>query len=269
MQDLHFVSEDYAKRKSKDCRLSISIRRDGFSFLITHKRSIEAYAYTTVAENQRNTAFKDFLSLEILQDTFAAVTIIIVTSSFTCVPKKLYDDSMWEDYSELNFEHSGNESVITYESINSEAVVLFPIETELWALCRSAFKEQDVVSYVPQVAPMLEANLQSRSEKVSVFVEQSFFTILYTAKKSLRFCNAFEFKNVNDFTFYLMNAMKQLDIDPMQVHVELSGKISEKSSYFSAIQMFVKNVSVVENTTKMNNFPYMLFYNHCNIALCE
>ena len=93
MQDLHFVSEDYEKRKSKDYRLSISIRRDGFSFLLSSKRAIVAYSYITVPENQRNTAFKEFLSQEILQDTFSAVSIIIVTPSFTCVPKKLYDDS--------------------------------------------------------------------------------------------------------------------------------------------------------------------------------
>ncbi|MBR5433812.1 MAG: DUF3822 family protein [Bacteroidales bacterium] len=269
MQDLHFVSEDYEKRKSKDYRLSISIRRDGFSFLLSSKRAIVAYSYITVPENQRNTAFKEFLSQEILQDTFSAVSIIIVTPSFTCVPKKLYDDSMWEDYSNLNFEHSGNESVITYESLNTDVVVLFPIDTELWALCRSAFKNQEFVSYIPQVAPMLESNVKSRGERLFVFVEQSFFTVLYVSKKNMQFCNSFGFTNVNDFLFYLMNVMKQLNLDPLRIQVELAGKISVKSSYFSAIQMFVKNVSVVENATTMKNFPYMLFYNHCNVALCE
>ncbi|MCQ2959968.1 MAG: DUF3822 family protein [Bacteroidales bacterium] len=269
MQDLIFVSEDYNKRKPKDYRLSISIRRDGFSFLIMYKQQVLAYSYTTVSEENRKTAFKSFLEQEILQEKFAAVTFIIVTPKFTLVPKKMYDDSMWELYSDLNFKKSDSESVISYESENSDVVVLFPIETDFWALCRTAFKEQHVVSYVPQVAPLLEKNIKTRQEKLCISVESSFFTAMLVKGKKLMFCNSFEFSNVNDFLFYVMNIVEQLHLDPQSLQIELSGKISGKSSYFSAIQMFVKNVSMVENDLKTKNFPFSLFYNHCNIALCE
>lgn len=269
MQNLTFVSEDYTKRKSKDCRLSISIRRDGFSFLITHKRSVLAYSYKIVAENERTMAFKEFVSQEILQNTFAAVSIIVVTSKYTLVPKKLYDDSMWERYSDLNFNHDTNESVITYESSNSDIVVLFTIETDFWAMCRTAFKEQPVVSYVPQVAPMLEVAARTRSEKIYISVESSMFTALYAVGKKIRFCNSFDFKNVNDFLFYVMNIYEQLQLDPLTIPVLFSGKISEKSPYYSAVQMFVKYVSMVEREGKDTKFPYTLFYNHWNVALCE
>lgn len=269
MQDLTFVSEDYTKRKPKEYRLSISIRRDGFSFLICHKKKIMAYSYTIVHEEDRKNAFKAFLDQELLQEKFDSVTIIIVTPKFTVIPSKLYDDTMWEEYANLNFQHDETESIISYESNAFDSVVLFPIETDFWAKCRSAFKEQDVVSYIPNVAPVLEYASDFRSATLCLSVESNFFTAVYVKGKDLQFCNSFEFKNVNDFLFYLMNIVEQLHLNPLQLQVEVSGKISEKSSYFSAIQMFLKNVAMVEDDRFEKSFPYTLFFNHCKSVLCE
>ena len=269
MQDLHFVSEDYTKRKPKDYRLSISIRRDGFSFLIVHKDDVKAFSYITVDDETREEQLQKFLNQDIFKETFGAVTIIIVQPNLTLVPKKLYDDSMLEQYAELNFPHSETESVITYETMNSDCVVLFPIEKSVWSLCRLVFKNQEMVSYVPHVAPLLEIGAKNRKEKLYISVESNFFTALYVKHKDIRFCNSFEFKNVNDFMFYLMNIVEQLKLDPVEIPVEIFGKMSENSSYFSAIRLFIKNASVASSPKTNVAFPYSLFYNHCNIALCE
>ncbi len=269
MQDFSFVSESYSKRKPKDCRLSISIRRDGFSFLILYKQNIEAFAYKTVAPNKKDEEFKNFLDQEILQSVFASVTIIVVSQKFTLVPKKFYDDSLIEQYSELNFTASEQESIINYESEKNDVVVLFPIEQTIWTLCRSAFKEQNYISYVPQVAPLLEANCKTRKEKLCISIENNFFTAMYIKGKELHFCNSFRFANVNDFTFFVMNIFDKLHLDTINTPVELSGIIGEKSPYFSALQVFIKNLSIAKSEDFPEKFPYMLFYNHSNVDLCE
>lgn len=271
MQDITYVSENYSSNKSKDYRLSISVRRDGFSFLLVHKRTQEvmAYAYNIVPPDYRNEGFKQFLNQKIFQETFGAVTIIIVSPNFTLVPKKFYDDTLLQDYSQLNFEKSESESIITYESFNTDAVVLFPIDTTIWALCRTAFRNQEMVSYVPQVAPMIESGVKKREEKLMISVENDFFTAVYVRSKELRFANTFSFSNIDDFTYYIMNIVQQLQLDVLQVAIEMSGKITPKSPYFSAIQTYVKNVRMAENPVKLPRFPYMLFLNHCNISLCE
>ena len=270
MRDITFVSETYSKRKPKGYDLSISIRRDGFSFLITYKQEVMAYSYVIAVGEGREAAFKKFLGQEILQSVFNSVSVIIVTPTFTLVPKKFYDDSLVDNFSALNFDKSDSESIITYESVNSDAVVLFPIETSFWAICRLAFKNQTMVLYVPQVAPMLEANMTVRKERLCISVENSFLTALFVKGKELRFCNAFEFRNVNDFLFYVMNIFEQLRQNPLEVEVELSGKINEKSPYYSAIQVFVKNVVIAcPPKEAYEGLPYTLFYNHCNVSLCE
>ena len=269
MQDLSFVSETYSKRKPKDCRLSISVRRDGFSFLIQHKQNVEAYAYTTVPSRDKEEAFRNFLSQEILQQKFGAVTVIIVTDRYTLVPKSFYSDSMVNSYANFNFSTKESEAVISYESINTDAVVLFPIETAIWSLCRSTFKAQEMVSYIPQVAPIMEANFKTKGEKLCVSVENTYFTSLFVKDKQIRFSNVFKFKNVNDFTFYIMNIFEQLHLDPLKVTVELSGKITKKSPHFAALCVFVKHVTIVPSLVTLPKFPHMLFYNHLNSALCE
>lgn len=269
MQDLSFVSENYSKRKPKDYRLSISIRRDGFSFLIMHKDSVMAYAYTNISTDDRVAAFKNFLNQEILQQTFNAVSIIVVTPKFTVVPKKFYDESMLDSYANLNFTKLDSESIIDYQSIADDSVILFPIETELWTLCRIAYKGQELISYVPQVAPMLEANVRSKKPKMHISVENTFCSAVIVKEKKLLFANSFLFRNVNDFVYFVMNTFTQLHLDPLHVDVELSGKIGPKSPYFSALAMFVKNVTMASSSVKAEKFPFTLFYNNCNVALCE
>jgi len=269
MQDISFVSESYSKRKPKDCRLSISIREDGFSFLIVHKREILAYSYVRAPKQTIEESFKNFLAQDILRQTFQAVSVIIVTPSFTFVPKKFYDDSMLQSYVSLNFPENERDSFITYESIETDVVVLFPIPLKLWGLCRTAFKAQDVVSYVPQVAPLLELHCKERKDKLVISVENSFFSALYVKSKEVRFCNAFSFSTVNDFTYYIMNIYEQLHLNPLETPLELSGKISAGSPYFKALQVFIKHVSMVDASDYPATFPLTLFYNHCHIALCE
>lgn len=269
MQDLSFVSENYSKRKPKDYRLSISIRRDGFSFLILHKDAVMAYAYTTISINDRVAAFKDFLNQDILQQKFNAVSIIVVTHKYTIVPKKFYDDSLLDSYANLNFSKDASESVIDYQSVNDDSVILFPIETDLWTLCRIAYKEQEMVSYVPQIAPVLESIIRSKKVKMHISVENTFCSAVLVKDKKLLFANSFLFRNANDFVYFVMNTLNQLHIDPLQVEVELSGKIGPKSPYYSALAMFVKNVTMATSNVKAEKFPFTLFYNNCNVALCE
>lgn len=269
MQDLSFVSENYSKRKPKDYRLSISIRRDGFSFLIVHKDVVMAYAYTTNSSSDRVTAFKNFLNQEILQQKFSAVSIIVVTPKFTLVPKKFYDESMLLSYATMNFTKAEDESIIDYQSVTDDSVVLFPIETDLWTLCRVAYKDQEMISYVPHVAPILEANIRSKKPKMHISVENTFCSAVLIKDKKLQFANSFLFRNVNDFVYFVMNTFTQLHLDPLQVEVELSGKIGPKSPYFSALTTFVKNVTMAPSVVKAEKFPYTLFYNNCNVALCE
>lgn len=269
MQDISFVSESYSQRKPKDYDLSISIRRDGFSFLILYKKEVKAYSYISVPAKNRIEGLKNLLNQDILKNVFATVSIILVNQRFTLVPKKFFDDSLIDSYAELNFKKRNDESVITYESEKCSVVVLFPIENAVWSLCRAAFKEQEIVSYVPQVAPLLEANYKIRKEKLVISVENNFITAVFVKEKNLRFCNSFAFSNVNDFLYYIMNICNNLHLDVLSIPIELSGKISRKSPYFSALQMFVKNVEISENTDYPQDFPYMLFYNHCNVLLCE
>jgi hypothetical protein len=50
----------------------------------------------------------------------------------------------------------------------------------------------------------------------------------------------------------------------------MSGKINEKSAYYTAIQLFVKKVEIANPPKEgCKGLPYTLFYNHCNVALCE
>jgi hypothetical protein len=111
----------------------------------------------------------------------------IVTPRFTLVPKKFYDDTLLDKYVAMNFEKSENESIITYESVNTEAVVLFPIETTFWAMCRLTFKKNESVSYVPQWLQYLKQIVSHVKKNYAFRFENSFFTALFIKGKELRF----------------------------------------------------------------------------------
>ncbi|HIE44957.1 MAG TPA: DUF3822 family protein [Flavobacteriaceae bacterium] len=65
--------------------------------------------------------------------------------------------------------------------------------------------------------------------------------------------NTFEYKTVEDFIYYVLFSMDQLQLNVEDVELELLGKIKEEDGLFIALYKYVRNVSLLKYKPKYNS----------------
>lgn len=285
MQDIFYTQQDYSKQYTHLQKISISLRPDGFSFVIqavdTEKllavfhKNIDA----TIQNLQYILALQDFFAHDLLQQTFQRVTIVYVSPKITIIPSALYSPDTLSLFFQTNHVLVPNEVVLHYKLKQTEGYLVFSIPQPILDVCYSTFGKQ--VYIIPQAAPFLESSsIQNKllpQKQVYVSLENSFFDIAVLEGQKILLYNTFEYANNNDYIYFVMNVFEQLQLHPMEQKIVLSGIISKASHYYESTCMFISHVHIVEPSQSHKDFlqypfehaAYPLFSNLCNVGLCE
>ena len=93
-------------------------------------------------------------------------------------------------------------------------------------------------------------------------------------KKQLVYSNAFHFRAPEDFLYYVIFVMEQLNLNPEEVPVTLLGDISTKTPHFDLIFKYIRNVDfALRNESAQYSYvfddvPGHSFYTLLNPVLC-
>jgi hypothetical protein len=285
MQEISFFHTNFSYNHSKSFDLSVSFRRDGFSFVIINRDDEVLYASyfqpfdESLSQDEYLGACRSFLQHEAFSYSYKHVSCLFATEKITLVPASLCNQDDLRTI--LGFNHSlcEDETVFSYRLINADSVLVYAVSKQLVDYCSERLG--DFVNF-PHSAPLLESSIlhNKLEDSYSVFIslESTFFDIVILNRGQIIMYNTFLFTNINDYVYYVMNVFEQLKLNQMKTPIILSGNISETSSYFDATAMFIKHVSLVQALpvhTKMmsvspfNNIPYPLFYQLFTLHLCE
>ncbi len=283
MKDLHLQHIDFDYSLSETYELSILFRQNGISFIITkHNHEQLLTVHHELFDKNKNTSYNDYCKTvfqhKAFSYTYKKVSCLFSTERCTIVPISLYVQNDLETIFTVNHPLHDKEILESYKIKNAESFIIYPISQELHALCTQKFGAN--LHIYPHIAPLFEsAMLQSKqSEKTQMYIsiQKSFFDMLIVNGSNILFYNTFTFSNINDYIFYVMNVFEQLQLNPMQIPVVLTGRTP--ASYVDATEMFIKNVETISplpSHKKMIqqppfseiSFPYFYSLFCCNI--CE
>ena len=72
--------------------------------------------------------------------------------------------------------------------------------------------------------------------------------------KETVFYNTFEFVSREDIIYYILFTVDQLNLNPEETPIVISGKISKEDEYYKIIYKYIRNVSIfnskIENKSK-------------------
>lgn len=285
MQDIFQIHPDYSNFEITQQAISIALRQDGFSFVIHNleNEKIIGVFYKTFSDTLSRESYLQelelFLNHELVQQQFKSFSILYVTPKITIIPSAIFKTDEIELLYTCNYKLEDFEKIQTYKIKNSESHLVFAISNEILECCKSKIHQN--FNIFPQAAPFIESSiLQNKllnERNIFISLESSFFDILVLDGPKILLYNTFEFSNVNDYIFYVMNIFEQLQLNPLQNKVVLSGKISQSSNYFESTKMFIKHVTTIEPFASQNelfHYPfnkvsYPLFSHLCNLSLCE
>jgi len=79
--------------------------------------------------------------------------------------------------------------------------------------------------------------------KVYAHISTEHFEIVAVENGKLKLYNTFEYNNAEDFIYYILFTLEQLNYDPEKIDVVLIGNISKDDSLYKITYKYIRNIS--------------------------
>jgi hypothetical protein len=234
--------------------LSIQISLSGLSFCILNRQSNSIEYLKNVSFDKKATPFDVLERLITTLDTntifehkFQSVLLIYQNELSICVPKSLFNEDNSADYLKFNAKIL-NTDFIAYDDIlaNNSINVFVPYVN----INNYIFDRFGVFEYKHASTVLIQALIQkeSNSKNVILYVNVSHnqFEIIAVDNGELVFYNSFEYQTKEDFIYFILFAIEQLQLNPETVLIKLMGDISKNDEYFEILYKYIRFVEFIE-----------------------
>ena len=233
-------------------KLSIQVGLNGLSFCALDTISKKILAYENIPFKTASTPYlllkelKAVLNTKNLSHTsFNEVMVVHKNGFFSMVPKPLFNKEELPNYLKFNAKMMANDLVVYDELDNHELVnVYIPyanVNNYIFELFGEfTFKHSGSVL----VSSLLDHTSSSASNYCYVQIAEREMEIVVVSEKKLLFYNYFEYKTKEDFLYYLLFSLEQLNLDREHIQLRLFGQIDEDDDLFQLCHTYVSNVSV-------------------------
>ena len=233
---------------------------DGFSFAILNLQeqkyiALEHYdiknstSYSNLAEQIDLIINKQ----QLLQQNFVSTSIGIANTFNTLTPKALYKKENGKEILAFNHVLLKNETE-TRDWIQSiQAYNSYFIPEELERCFNKYFKS---ILWKHDSSILIESLIHQfklhESERVYISIQNKTFEITILENKHLKFFNSFSYKAAEDLIYYLLFTYEQLNLNPDQTPLIISGEIEEDSEVYKLLYKYIRNISFTKRNPNYN-----------------
>ena len=241
----------------KDLKLSIQLSLDGFSFYILNLNRIhEILFFKEVGFFQKKhspqaleNAIDRLLRQEKLIDKgFGEIELIHDNNLFALVPNEYFDKTHLVDYLKYGIKLFKSD-YITYDSIqkiDAQAVYLPFVNINNYIL--DNFGEFE---YHHASERFLNYCLDTSKDldRLQCLIQINIRSIEFVAiqNNELLFFNNFETHSREDILYYILFSLEQLEINPNQATIKLSGYIRKNENLIRLLKDYIKEVNLVDD----------------------
>ena len=234
--------------------LSIQISLSGLSFFILDKNTKTIDHFKQVTFDKKTTPFEVLERLTTVLNTntiydqqFNQILLIYQNELSSCVPKSLFNEDNCADYLKFNAKIL-NTDFIAYDEItnnNSVNVYVPYININNYIFDRyGAFEYKHASTILIQSLLQIEAN--SKDTKLYINVGKTHFEIIAIDKGQLLFYNTFDYITKEDFIYFILFTIEQLQLNPESILLKLLGDISKDDEFYDIVYKYIRFVEFIE-----------------------
>jgi len=238
-------------------RLSVQVSLTGLSFLVLDLEKQETVFFSEKTFGGTRSPEEVLLEIqeiidktEVLQSNFLKVSVVFANNIYTVVPTTLFDESKLSEYLKFNSKMLAND-YITFDSIdNHEMVVVYVPYVNI---TNYFFDRYGTFQYYHSASIFLKTILDSEKHtivpKVYVHVQDNSFDCIVLRESSLQLCNTYSYRTPEDFIYYVLFCLEQLNLNPDKVIFYLCGDIAENDNIYNIVYKYIRNVKFVDMST--------------------
>jgi len=227
--------------------LSVQVGPDGLAFCILDSiRNKYVLIRSTEPEDGKYfnaSAVEDIIKKDdFLGRNFRRIRVMMPVVKSTIVPAPLYDPVKKDEYFTLNYIKEENESILSCKLEEPDSYVLYACQAAFVDLVKNTFHDIQPVHHLkPLLRHVSEESKKSAVHYVHINVERDFFNLVIFDHNSLLLCNTYMYRNSSDILYYVLNAIRKLDIKTEEVH--FSGLTEKYAGLSAEFLVYIKNIS--------------------------
>jgi len=229
-------------------QLSISISRDGLSFLVHNQNRVELH------KTHQFFPFKSpeglLRSIEGLIDGLAdfdkldRVLVVYSNQLYATVPEAFFDVEHLSDYLKFNIQMLSSDFAVFDELQHSEIKNVYIPYANINNFLFDKFGEFD---YCHSTSVLIDYCITKKRAGVYLHIHSgSFDCCVIDGENQLQLINSFDYQTPEDFIYYVLFSYEQTNLDPEEMPVFLIGKISRESELFEISYKFIRHVEVLK-----------------------
>ena len=240
-------------------KLSIQFSLDGFSFCTTntHNEVIEFSSYYfSKTKNSPELILEKlqdiFKKEKSLQYDFETVTVIHQNNLNTLVPNEYFKKDALKSYLKYSIKTIASD-LITFDELdfmNSKNVYVPYVNINNFL-----FQNFGEFEYKHYSSVMLEKLFSIATNDICCYihVSKSTFDIVIIKNSNLQFFNIFEYKTKEDFMYYVLFTLEQLDLSTEETLVSILGDMEEDSDLFRLMYTYIRNIDFLSSKNAVFN----------------
>ena len=240
-------------------KLSIQFSLDGFSFCTTntHNEVIEFSSYTfSKTKNSPELVLEKlqdiFKKEKSLQYDFETVTVIHQNNLNTLVPNEYFKKDALKSYLKYSIKTIATD-LITFDELdfmNSKNVYVPYVNINNFL-----FQNFGEFEYKHYSSVLLEKLFSIATNDICCYihVSKSTFDIVIIKNSNLQFFNIFEYKTKEDFMYYVLFTLEQLELSTEETLVTVLGDIEEDSDLFRLMYTYIRNIDFLSSKNAVFN----------------
>ncbi len=176
---------------------------------------------------------------------FAEVVVVHNNGLFSFVPKSLFNIDELANYLKFNAKILTNDHIAYDELTNYDMVNVYVpfmnINNYIFELFGEfEYKHNGTVL----VQALLNNSTPAKKPVCYVHVSERQMEITVISKKKLMLYNSFVYLSKEDFLYYLLFTMEQLNLNPETVKLKMFGNIEEGDAIYELCYQYVKDISI-------------------------
>jgi hypothetical protein len=280
MQFLELFDETLDINSTENYQLSVQVSYDGLAYsLLDNIRNKFVLIRTFVPEESKYFNVKEINDLIIKDDfltrQYKRVRVITPCQKFTLVPAPLFDPGKKEAYFTFNHLKEDHEVIISNKVSDPDAYLLFSLSEPVSDLIKIYYPEVHPLHHIKPLLYQISHKRNSvHGNYIHIHIERDFFNLVISNNNTLKFCNTYNYRNVSDILYFVLNVFRNLDIKQEET-IYFSGLTEKYDDLSSNFSLYIRNIRFAEPAGNFS-FSYVFndmelhrYLNIFNVVNCE
>ncbi|MFP4469976.1 MAG: DUF3822 family protein [Bacteroidales bacterium] len=265
-------------------RLSIQLSQDGFSFCLLDTRrnkylGLQAFSFMDIKSiHVLNQVLNELIQgISWLRLPYELTRIIYNSRTTTLIPEVLFDPDHLEDYLRFNANPAEGNHFMSDHLPLLEARNIWCVPSVILKTLQLYFPSAGIHHHGSALLESLLLQHKHSQEEEMVFanIHQGWFDIVILRGGKLLFYNTFDFAAREDFIYYLIYVLEQLQLNPETVSLVFTGEVLKISALYDIAYKYVRKISFAtrnpnfEYSYAFDDIPAHLHFTLLNLQQCE